>query len=70
MKGNKKTYCDVASNKLWNLIICWVNDDVEGDVGRVVFAIGHGNHELVSCGLHPLVSGLHIVHMAVSDVFV
>lgn len=33
------TYCDVPSHKLWDLIVCWVDNNVEGDMGRAVFAV-------------------------------
>lgn len=26
------TYCDVLSHKLWNFIISWVNNNVEGHI--------------------------------------
>ena len=68
-RSTTKTYCDIASHKVWDLIVCWIDNNVEGHMRRTVFPIRHTEHELVDCGLHPLVSGLHIVHLTVNDVF-
>lgn len=65
-----KTYCDVVSHKLWGFIICGVYNDVERDMGGAVFAVCDTEHQVVSCWLHPLMSGLHIVDMTLHDVLV
>lgn len=65
-----RTYCNVVSHDFWDFIIHWINDDVEGDVGGAMFSIWYAEYELVSCGFHPLVSGLYIVNMTLNDVFV
>lgn len=65
---NSQTYRDVVSHKLWDLVVCRFDDDIKGKVSRGASAVRHAQFELVCCGLHPLVAGLDVVHMAVNNV--
>lgn len=56
------------SHKLWDLVVCCFDDDMKGKVGGGAPTVRHAQLELVGCGLHPLVAGLDVVHMAVHNV--
>lgn len=59
---------DVLGLEVWNLVIGWTDDDVKRDWRRLLFPIRHMEHELVSGGLHPLVSGLDVVNVSIQHI--
>ena len=65
-----RTHGDVPGQQVGDLVVGGVDDDVEGHVGGAALSVGHAQDELVGGGLHALVSGLDVVHVAVQDVLV
>ena len=70
MVGTLRTHGDVSGQQVWDLVVGGADDDVEGDVGGAAFSVRHAQDELVGGGLHALVPGLDVVHVAVKDVLV
>ncbi len=70
LRDYSRTDRDVSGPEVWNLIIGWMDDDVERDCRGLLSPVGHEQHELVGGGLHPLVSRLDIVNVSIQHVTV
>lgn len=68
MGGHEATYSEVAKRQRGSLVVGGVNDDVEGDGGRLVPPVAHTDHQLVHGGLGPLVLCLDVVDVTRSEV--